>query len=220
MTASEALAMNEDTPRIGGQIGRVLLFGFTGLCAVFGGGVIAGVIAGAIERGNGFDMRTFSLIAAAALFVALALWAAMRAGRSLNAAAGAPTTRERRGRIVMLACIAIGMGLGMAVMLAAPTPHDIFSGAPLPAGFALPIALLIAVPLPALCYYWHMRVADEQEADAYRTAAMLALYAFWIAAPVWWLLWRGGLAPAPDGVALYLLTIVVAGIFWLTGKYR
>jgi hypothetical protein len=74
--------------------------------------------------------------------------------------------------------------------------------------------------MPLMSWYWHARVIDELEADAYRSGAMLAMYAFWIVAPVWWLLWRGGMLPAPDGVALYLMTTFVALIIWFWKKYR
>ncbi len=220
MTVTETLAMDDDAPRIGGQIGRVLLIGLTALLAIFGAGVMVGIFMAMIERGGSFDVRTIAILAGTAALVALALWGAVRTTRSLNRAAGTPTTRERRGRIMMFVCVGIGMGIGLVLAIAGPTPEGMFSNAPLPVGIALPLALFIAVPLPVLCYYWHTRVADEQEADAYRTAALLALYAFWIAAPAWWLLWRGGMAPAPDGILLYGLTIVVAGVGWLVAKYR
>ncbi len=220
MTALESMAMDDDAPRIGGQIGRILLIVMASLCAIFSAGVIVGIVMGTIERGDGLGLRAIGLLAAAALFVTLALWGVLRTARSFNRAAGTPTSRERRGRIMIVLYIALGMGIGLVLAIAGPMPEGIFSNAPLPVGIALPLAFFIAVPLPVLCYYWHTRIADEQEANAYRIGALLALYAFWIAAPVWWLLWRGGLAPAPDGMILYMLTIVVAGVAWLIIKYR
>lgn len=219
MTMAETMTMDDDTPRIGGQIGRVLLIAVAGLCAIFGAGVIVGVLTAFIERGGNVDARLIAILAGVVLLAGGAAWIAIRAARSFNRAAGTPTTRERRGRAMMIACIAIGMGIGLVLTLAEPS-LEIFSGAPLSAPVALALAFVIAVPLPILSWYWHHRVADEQEADAYRTGAMLGMYAFWIGAPVWWLLWRGGIVPAPDGVLLYFVTIAVASIVWLWAKYR
>ena len=56
------------------------------------------------------------------------------------------------------------------------------------------MAAVILLPLPGcISLYWHLHVADEQEAAAYSRGALLGIYVFWIGAPVWWLLWRGGL---------------------------
>lgn len=219
MTVWELPAMDDDAPRIGGQIGRVLLGGLAGLCAIFGVGMIVGIVMATIERGGGFDARLIAILAGVTLLAGGAVWAAARAARSFSRAAGTPTKRERRNRTVLTACVAFGGAIGLTLTIAEPS-LEIFSGAPLPASVALALAFAIGVPLPILSWYWHNRVADEQETDAYRKGALLGMYAFWIGAPVWWLLWRGGMAPAPDGVLIYFVTIAVAGIVWFWAKYR
>jgi hypothetical protein len=40
-----------------------------------------------------------------------------------------------------------------------------------------------------------------------------------IGAPVWWLLWRGGLAPAPDGTIIYFGIVATMGVIWIRKKY-
>jgi hypothetical protein len=97
---------------------------------------------------------------------------------------------------------------------------SIFASVPIEPWVAVLLAAIVGIGMPILSWYWHARVIDEQEADAYRSGALIAIYAFWIVAPVWWLLWRGGMLPAPDGVALYLMTTFVALIIWFWKKYR
>lgn len=217
MTALET-AMDDDTLPTGGRIARLLLIGFAALCVVFGTGVVVGVLTAFIERGGDVDARLVAILGGVILLAGAAGWVAVRAMRSLGRAIGTPTARERRGRIMMILFAAIGGAIGLVLALVEPS-LDIFSNAPIPAVVAAALAFVIAVPVPFLSWYWHMRVADEQEADAYRKGALLALYGFWIGAPVWWLLWRGGLAPAPDGVLLYFMTIAIAGIVWFRAKY-
>ena len=96
---------------------------------------------------------------------------------------------------------------------------NIFGNGALPPALAIIVSVAIGIVLPAVTYYWHKRVIDEQEEAAYRTGALIAIYAFWFIAPGWWLLWRGGMLPEPDGVALYLMTTFVALIIWFWRKY-
>ena len=110
--------------------------------------------------------------------------------------------------------------IGLVLTLAGPSPFSAFSDAPLPPALAVGLALPIAVLLPLLCLYWHRWVADEQDAAAYGKGALIGLYTYFIGAPTWWLLWRGGLLPAPDGILIYLAIITITGIIWLWAKYR
>lgn len=217
MTALET-AMDDDTLPTGGRIARLLLIGFAALCVVFGTGIVVGVLTAFIERGGDIDARLIAILAGVILLAAGAGWVAVRTARSLGRAMGTPTARERRSRVMMMLFVALGAAIGVIMAIVEPS-LDIFSNAPMPPVVAGALAFVIAVPIPLLSWYWHMRVADEQEVDAYRKGTMFALYVFWIGAPVWWLLWRGGLAPAPDGVLLYFVTIAVAGIVWFRTKY-
>jgi drug/metabolite transporter (DMT)-like permease len=124
--------------------------------------------------------------------------------------------------------IVIGSGLlggAMALILsisgtASAENPDVFSNAQISPMVALLLAFTVGVLLPLMSWYWHKKVVDEQEEAAYRTGTLFAMYSFWIVAPVWWLLWRGGMLPAPDGVVLYLMTTFVALIIWFWKKYR
>jgi hypothetical protein len=94
------------------------------------------------------------------------------------------------------------------------------SNTAMPPVLAIILSIAIGVILPAITLYWHKRVVDEQEEAAYRVGVLIAIYAFWFIAPVWWFLWRGGMLPQPDGIALYVMTMFVALIVWFRKKYR
>jgi uncharacterized protein YacL len=203
-----------------GQIGRIALIVGTLLVAVFGVGMTAGIIAVNLKRGTAISPTSLALVAAAALLAALAAYVAYRTSRAMTAAAGAPTSRERRNRVVLVVCGAIGGIMGMVLSLAGTTPMGAFSNEPIAPWLAAALAFAIGVLMPVLCVYWHRSVADEQEAAAYNKGALIGLYVYLLGAPTWWLLWRGGLLPEPNGIIIYMITIGVTGVIWLWAKYR
>ena len=220
MMAMGRATMRDEAPDMRGQMGRMAILAVAGLGAVFGTGTIAGILAAYADRGGEPTVKLISLLAAAALLTAAALFLAWRQVKAMSKAAGAPTSRERRNRTVLLVCGALGGAMGALLTLAGPTPFSAFTNDPLPAWFALALAAVIALPVPAISFYWHRHVADEQESAAYAQGALIGLYVFWIGAPVWWLLWRGGLVPAPDMIIIYFATVAVAGAVWMWAKYR
>lgn len=203
---------------------RAVLLLLGGIALVFGIGVIAGLLSAHSERGGAMDARLIGIlicVAVAMAGIALFMWRQMRAvarsGQTLN-------PRERRNRLVLTIAMAVGAAIGFMLALSGgldggPGPISL-SDAPLPPMIAIGLAAIVAIALPLLSYYWHRRVADELEAAAYREGALMGLYAFWVGAPTWWLLWRGGLVPPPDGVVIYLVVTFVAGVVWLHAKYR
>lgn len=220
MTAMELTAMNDDSPAVGGQIARIGVMILAGGGALFGIGVTAGLIAANVDRGGGFSLKTAGLVAGALLFIAACGYAFWRAYRAANAAAGAPTTRERRNRVVLALCGAMGGVIGMVLAMAGPSPFSTFSNEPISPMLALFLAAPIALVLPVISIYWHRHVVDEPEAAAYNLGALIGISVYFIGAPVWWLLWRGGLLPAPDGILIYFTTIAVTGLVWIWAKYR
>jgi hypothetical protein len=206
------------------RIGMIVLGGFGALLGV---GVITGFIAAHQEHGGGpMSVRDVLILAGAGLFVLGCLYAGWRAVRSLrttSVASGPPTPREGRYRMVMILAGVLGGAIGLILALQddtlTGTPLSLLNG-PLSPGIAIALALLVGVLLPALSIYWHLRAIDEQEAAAYNKGALFAMYAYWVGAPVWWLLWRGGLVAAPDGVLIYLATAVIATVTWFWVKYR
>jgi hypothetical protein len=220
MTAIKVATMDDKDPSRGGQIARVALVAGGMLATLFGAGVAVGLVGAHLKHGGEIGPRLIALVAGALLFAAGSAYVAWRGTRFMVRASGAPTTRDRRNRTVLLVCGALGGVIGMALTLAGPTPASAFSNAPLPTAVAVALAFPIAVLLPILCVYWHRRVADEQEAAAYGKGALIGIYTYFIGAPTWWLLWRGGLVPPPDGIIIYFATITVTGAIWLWSKYR
>ncbi len=133
------------------------------------------------------------------------------------------TSRDKmNGRIIWGSAIFGGV-IALALIAAdikGANEGNIFGNGSIPGALAIILSVAIGIVLPTVTYYWHKRVIDEQEEAAYRTGALIAIYAFWFIAPVWWLLWRGGMLPEPNGVALYLMTTFVATIIWFWKKYE
>ena len=131
--------------------------------------------------------------------------------------------REKLNNRILIGCGIFG-GLVALILLisgdvSAQNPN-ILSSDPISPVVAIILAIASGVLLPLLSWYWHAKVVDEQEEAAYRTGALIAIYAFWYIAPTWWLLWRGGILPAPDGIALYMMTTFIALFVWFWKKYR
>lgn len=219
MTATE-MAMTDEPEAMGSQLGRIGLIILSLFGTVFGVGVAAGILAAHLDRGGPIGLKLVALLAGAILLAAAFAWLGYRSARALTRAVGKPTTRERRNYLVLLGCGAIGGVLGMALTLGGGSPLDAFSDSPIPSWLAVLLAAPVLVLLPLISLYWHRHVVDEQEAAAYKLGALFGIYTYFIGAPTWWLLWRGGLLPAPDGVLIYLATITVTGVTWIWAKYR
>ncbi|MFN3451451.1 MAG: hypothetical protein ACK4ZE_04775, partial [Sphingorhabdus sp.] len=114
----------------------------------------------------------------------------------------------------------IGLTLALSGNMDGISEPNVLANGPISPVLAVILAVAIGIVMPAITYYWHKHVVDEQEDAAYRAGALIAIYAFWFVAPVWWLLWRGGILPAPNGMALYLMTAFIALIVWSWKKYR
>ncbi|MGR6330122.1 hypothetical protein ACU5AX_13730 [Sphingomonas sp. XXL09] len=115
---------------------------------------------------------------------------------------------------------AIGVGLVLVLIPqgeGAPDMVDLLH-APLPAWFAILVALAWGVALPLIAWRWQ-RVVDEHEREAYRDGAVAGFYVMGAGAPVWWVLARGGLVAEVDPIGLYVATLAVTGIVWLYRKY-
>lgn len=219
MTATE-MAMT-DEPAGARQVGRIALIALSLLGAAFAIGMAAGMLAAHAERGGGpIGLKMALLLVLAVVLAAGSAWLGFRSARSMVRAAGKPTTRERRNYVVLIICGAVGGIVGIALTLGGGSPLDAFSNAPIPAWLAIVLAAPILVLLPAISLYWHRHAIDEQEEAAYKLGALLGIYTYFIGAPAWWLLWRGGLLPAPDGVLIYMATITVTGVTWIWAKYR
>ncbi len=133
-----------------------------------------------------------------------------------------PSVRANHRLLVLSGAIGGLIGLAMAlILLRNGVPND-DPGAlltmPLPRWFAVLVALIWGIGTPIVSWRWE-RVVDEHERRAYRDGAVAGFYVMGLGAPVWWFLWRGGLAPAVDAVWLYGATMTVTGLVWLWRKH-
>ena len=131
------------------------------------------------------------------------------------------TSKERLNRNLTIASGLLG---GVVALILAFADRNnlasggIFSSGPLTPMVSILLILIVGLLVPAITLYWH-KIIDEQEAHAYRTGALVGLYVYAIGAPVWWLAWRGGFVPAPNGFIIYFATIFTLGGVWLWKKY-
>jgi hypothetical protein len=133
-------------------------------------------------------------------------------------------TRERRSRNILIMCFVFGIATGIALGAGGALNHHdshfpLLSDDPISPTIAAGLVLAFVLVLPILGWQWHKTV-DEHEREAYQVGAVAAAYMFLIGAPVWWLLWRGGIVPEPNGVILYFAFNFTLLIVWLWKKYR
>jgi hypothetical protein len=135
--------------------------------------------------------------------------------------------RERLNRNILIFCGLIGLILGVGFAIASDHSVDgsgsvdLFTNeGPLPVGVAIAFAFIWAGIMPIVAWVWHRKAIDEQEAAAYRDGGYYAAYAYLILAPLWWMLWRGGLLPEPNGIAIFLGFNAIWLATWFWKKYR
>lgn len=188
--------------------------GFMGEHQADGGGELSGVALAVLV--------SFGAIIAG---LSYAIW---RNARKMKISGEIMTKREKLNRNIVMACGVLGgvMGAVMAAggFLNAPDesadPLSVLFAGPMPVAIALSLVFGWAVVMPVVAWFWHTRAIDEQEASAYRDGGYYAAYAYLILAPVWWLLWRGGLLPEPNGVAIFLIFSLIWSAVWFWKKYR
>lgn len=130
--------------------------------------------------------------------------------------------REKVYNRFLVGCFLLGGVTGLALSLTGSfdaTETSLMSNAAMSPVLAIILSIAIGVIAPAITLYWHKHAVDEQEEAAYRFGALIAMYAFWFIAPVWWLLWRGGMLPAINGITLYFMTFFAATAVWFWKKY-
>lgn len=193
----------------------------------------AGAIAGFVGEHRTDGDRAFSdfaigLLAGVIVMLAALIFAFWRYAKKLKASGEPMSKREKLNRNIILVCGLLGGAMGASFaatgFLNAPDetadPLSVLFSGPLPLAVALALAFFWAVIMPAIAWFWHTRAIDEQEASAYRDGGYYAAYAYLILAPTWWLLWRGGLVPEPNGVVIFLAFSFLWSAIWLWKKYR
>jgi hypothetical protein len=187
-------------------------------------GAIIGFLAGhKAEGGGALDTAAIIILTVLTAIIIALCFVLWRGRRAIKKGRFRITSRDKMNARITWGSGIFGGLVALALMAAdimGANDGNIFGSGPLPPLLAVTLSIAIGVILPAITFYWHKHVVDEQEEAAYRLGALIAIYAFWFIAPVWWFLWRGGMLPEPNGVALYFITIFVALIIWFWKKYR
>jgi hypothetical protein len=97
-------------------------------------------------------------------------------------------------------------------------PFGLFSNSPVAVWIAL-FAIAGWLLGMAIGWWWYFS-ADEHERDAYDIASVAGAGFFTVVAPVWWVAARAGLAPPPDAMILWLVTMGVITIGWVWRRSR
>lgn len=75
------------------------------------------------------------------------------------------------------------------------------------------VAIVFWLASIGLSWWWYYS-ADEHERRANDVGFLIGGGLFMAVTPVWWLLYRAGIAPPPDAMVLWYITIVAMGIGW------
>jgi hypothetical protein len=187
-------------------------------------GAITGFLSQHNAQGGGpMDVTGLAVLAAFVTVILLLAFTIWKLFQKVRQSGETVPRREKLYNRIMIGCGLLGGAVGLALAMTdnlGAEEASLFASGPISPILAIILSIAIGVVMPAISIYWHKHVVDEQEDAAYRSGALIAIYAFWFVAPVWWLLWRGGMLPAPNGVAIYLMTTFVALIVWFWKKYR
>ena len=186
-------------------------------------GVGTGMVIHRLDHDHDYSTRSTMILAAVLVAAVVSSWLLLREMRR-PPTEGPLTPMERKNRNILVGSALLGGVMSLVLFLASDREAllrggSLFSDGPLPPLVAAMLIAVMGLILPLISYYWH-RTVDEQEVDAYKTGALYALYAYLLGAPIWWLAWRGGFAPEPNGIVIFFATVAVMNIVWLWKKYR
>ena len=212
---------NSDAPKPGAFKATLLLGGGFGLL-IFMVGMIAGVTSVSLEAGR-FGMAGVIGLVIALLTLILAGWL-LRTARRSGLLTLPRSPRMRRSRLALYIALgtsfAIGIIAGVTGQISGTVDNFglLFTSTPISTSLAL-VAIAGWFIALAASAWWHSTL-DEFERAEYEFGASLGMYTYVILAPIWWIAWRGGLAPEPDGLTIFWLVCVVWAIGWLWRRYR
>lgn len=217
--------IDSDVHASGGTVWRWLALLAAGLASITMAGVIAGFSTASLEHGwSDFSLRDGAILALLLAVTSGLATLVYRLGRRLLGNKAQVPSRERRSRNILIGSCLFGLVTGMAIAIfglagEAENSFAFFTNSAISPAVAIGLTFIVVLIIPLISWQWH-RAIDEHERDAYRAGAVAAAYLFMIGAPAWWLLWRGGLVPQPDGVIFYYAFCLLFLIVWLWKKYR
>lgn len=213
------MQQNEDMPREQSALARIVRLVVGGLLVIFTIGVVAGFGMASHEKGD-VSLKGIALVSLIVLLCGSLAWWLLRKGSEGEWLPRSP--RQRTNRMVLYGTVALGVVAGFLMQLGEQRAPGDFNILPYdaPLNPAVALALLIAMPLLGWLYYrWHQS-ADEHDLDAYNFGGMLSLYAFFFLSIGWWIAWRGGFVPEPQGYAVFWTVIIVWSLGWMWRRYR
>ena len=202
---------------------RILWMSLCGLGIIMILGAITGFLSAHMSEGGGpLNIAGHAVLAAlmsVTLLLAFVIW---KLFRQMKRSDQKVPQREKVYNRFLIGSFTFGGITGLVLALTGSfdeTEAGLISNDAMSPTLAIILSIAIGVIAPAITLYWHKHAVDEQEEAAYRFGALIAMYAFWFIAPVWWLLWRGGMLPEVNGITLYFMTTFVALIVWFWKKY-
>ncbi len=208
---------------VGGNGLRILWMILCGFGIVLLSGVITGFLSASMaEDGSAQKILDYAILAtliSVTLLLAFIIW---KLFQRMKSSREKMPHREKVYNRFLVGSFLFGGVTGIALALTGSfdaNESNLFATGAMSPMLAIIMSVSVGLIMPAVTFYWHKNVVDEQEEAAYRFGALIAMYAFWFIAPVWWFLWRGGMLPEIDGVILYFITIFVTLIVWFWKKY-
>ena len=202
---------------------RILWMSLCGFGIIMLLGAITGFLSAHMEEGGGpLKLSGYAILAAfisVALALAFAIW---KLFRQMQQSDQKLPQREKVYNRFLIGSFLFGGATGLVLALTGSfdaNENNLFATGDMSPVLAIILSIALGVIVPVITFYWHKNVVDEQEEAAYRFGALIAMYAFWFIAPVWWFLSRGGMLPEVNGIALYFITIFVTLIVWFWKKY-
>ncbi|WP_232492230.1 hypothetical protein [Novosphingobium kaempferiae] len=190
------------------------------ILGIFGAGLAVGVTMSVIEDGV-LRARGGIALGVAAACIAIACWLLL----SMRTRFPLPRSpRARRSRIALYLSLGVAFVAGGAAGITGHLTGDgngfpmLFEHGPISSTLAICAIAGWLIAMGA-SIYWHLTL-DEIERAEYEAGGTLAMYAYLLAAPAWWLAWRGGMAPEPDGVAIFVMVCTVWSLGWAWRRYR
>ncbi len=188
---------------------RIILWSVLLCVPLFALGAMMAAVEHISEDGGGWV--DYALVAGGILVIAVSVYFLWRWLPDFTM--GEPNTpRGNRMRWVLVAIAVISALITIPLLSGgdpADGPHPLFSNAPVAPTIALVTALAWGLLMPPLILF-SRRNADEHKLQTQDFGMMVGFQAFSLAAPVWWMGWRGGFLPAPDVMILFAATLAIS----------
>ena len=139
--------------------------------------------------------------------------------KNIGPGEAADRARSRRTTINFTILALLGGVVGFTAALVEQSDAPISAGGTMPGWFAILAAAVMVVAVLAGSVLYHRNMDELQRLDNYWAATMGA-NVFLLGYPVWLILWKGGLVPAPDAMILYLAVFVTMMIAYFWRKWR